>query len=76
MLSRWQDPMQPESDPEGNRDQANGRSAENHTKCRRHVSMMRFGDYDGKNGGRHGCLDDQHRLQGDIQWSKARECHH
>ena len=58
--------MQPESDPERDRDQTNRGSAEDDTKCRRHVSVVRSGDHDGKNGGRHGCLNDQHGLQGNI----------
>ena len=54
--------MQAVSDPERDRDQANDGSAEDYTKRSWHVSVMRSRNHDGKNGGRHGCLNDQHGL--------------
>ena len=56
------DPIEAQSDPEGDRDEADEEGPDHDLKRCRHVAMIHFGDNDGKNSGWHGGLNDQDGL--------------
>ena len=60
-------PIQSESDPKGNRDEADEGGPQHHLKRGRHIAMMRSRHNDGKDGSGHRCLKDQHGFEGEVQ---------